>query len=119
VQWNSVVEEIGGQETLTFISVRHVKTGDPERIPVDGVFLAIGIVPNVEAVSHLGLAQEPGGYIRVDRLGRTSIPRIYAAGDITGGVQQIVTAVSEGASAAMAVFEDLTRRKTEAAARKA
>jgi len=85
---------------------------------VDGVFLAIGIVPNVQAVSHLGLAQEPGGYIRVDRQGRTSIPRIYAAGDITGGVQQIVTAVSEGASAAMAVFEDLTRRKAELAARK-
>ncbi|MDP3429886.1 MAG: FAD-dependent oxidoreductase [Desulfomicrobium sp.] len=111
VHWNSLVEEIGGKETLTFITVRHIKTGETERVPVDGVFLAIGIVPNVQAVSHLGLAQEPGGYIRVDRLGRTSIPRIYAAGDITGGVQQIVTAVSEGASAAMAVFEDQTRRK--------
>jgi thioredoxin reductase (NADPH) len=119
VHWNSVVEEIGGKETLTFITVRHIKTGETERVPVDGVFLAIGIVPNVQAVSHLGLAQEPGGYIRVDRLGRTSIPRIYAAGDITGGVQQIVTAVSEGASAAMAVFEDQTRRKAESAARKA
>ena len=92
-----------------------MKTGETDRVEVDGVFLAIGIVPNVEAVSHLGLAVEPGGYIRVDRLGRTSIPRIYAAGDITGGVQQIVTAVSEGASAAMAVFEDLTRRKAETA----
>ncbi len=119
VHWNSVVEEIGGKETLTFISVRHVKTGETERVPVDGVFLAIGIVPNVQAVSHLGLAQDPGGYIRVDRQGRTSIPRIYAAGDITGGVQQIVTAVSEGASAAMAVFEDMTRRKAESAAHKA
>ncbi|MDO9581547.1 MAG: FAD-dependent oxidoreductase [Desulfomicrobium sp.] len=119
VHWNSLVEEIGGKETLTFITVRHIKTGETERVPVDGVFLAIGIVPNVQAVSHLGLAQEPGGYIRVDRLGRTSIPRIYAAGDITGGVQQIVTAVSEGASAAMAVFEDQTRRKAESAARKA
>lgn len=119
VHWNSLVEEIGGKETLTFITVRHIKTDETERVPVDGVFLAIGIVPNVQAVSHLGLAQEPGGYIRVDRLGRTSIPRIYAAGDITGGVQQIVTAVSEGASAAMAVFEDQTRRKAESAARKA
>ncbi|MBE1425735.1 thioredoxin reductase (NADPH) [Desulfomicrobium macestii] len=118
VRWNSVVEEIGGKETLRFISLRHVKSGETERVDVDGVFLAIGIVPNVQAVSHLGLAQELGGYIRVDRQGRTSIPRIYAAGDITGGVQQIVTAVSEGASAAMAVFEDLTRRKAELAARK-
>lgn len=119
VHWNSLVEEIGGKDVLEFIAVRHVKTGETRRIPVDGVFLAIGIVPNVQAVSHLGLAQEPGGYIRVDRQGRTSIPRVYAAGDITGGVQQIVTAVSEGASAAMAVFEDLTRRKADLAAQKA
>jgi thioredoxin reductase (NADPH) len=96
IHWNSLVEEIGGKNALEFISVRHVKTDETQRIPVNGVFLAIGIVPNVQAVSHLGLAQEPGGYIRVDRQGRTSLPRIYAAGDITGGVQQIVTAVSEG-----------------------
>ncbi|MGE4443066.1 MAG: FAD-dependent oxidoreductase [Desulfomicrobium sp.] len=113
IRWSSVVEEIGGKEALSFIAVKHLKTGETERVPVDGVFLAVGIVPNVQAVAHLGLALEPGGYIRVDRSGRTSIPRIYAAGDITGGVQQIVTAVSEGASAAMAVFEDLTRRRSE------
>jgi thioredoxin reductase (NADPH) len=117
ILWNTVVEEIGGDKALEFIRVRDVKTGETDRVKVDGVFLAIGIVPNVEAVSHLGLDVEPGGYIRVDRLGRTSIPRIYAAGDITGGVQQIVTAVSEGASAAMAVFEDLTRRKAGAVAK--
>ena len=93
--------------------MKHLKTGETEKVPVEGVFLAVGIVPNVQAVAHLGLTLEPGGYIRVDRSGRTSIPRIYAAGDITGGVQQIVTAVSEGASAAMAVFEDLTRRRSE------
>ncbi len=113
VRWNSTVEEIGGGDKLEFIMVREVTGGQTEKIPVDGVFLAIGIVPNVQAVRHLGLAQDPGGYLRVDRQGRTSIPRIYAAGDITGGVQQIVTAVSEGASAAMAVFEDLTRRRAE------
>jgi thioredoxin reductase (NADPH) len=119
IHWNSLVEEIGGKDALEFIKVRHVKTDETQRIPANGVFLAIGIVPNVQAVTHLGLAQDPGGYIRVDRMGRTSLPRIYAAGDITGGVQQIVTAVSEGASAAMAVFEDLTRRKAELATRKA
>ena len=117
VRWNSVVEEIGGDKVLEWVGVRDVKTGETERVKVDGVFLAIGIVPNVEAVDHLGLAREDGGYLKVDRMGRTSLPRLYAAGDITGGVQQIVTAVSEGASAAMAVFEDLTRRKAELAAR--
>ena len=114
VRWNAVVEEIGGESSVEFIRLRDASTGVTETLPVSGVFLAIGIVPNVEAVGHLGLALEPGGYITVDRMGRTSIPRLYAAGDITGGVQQIVTAVSEGASAAMAVFEDLTRVRAEA-----
>jgi thioredoxin reductase (NADPH) len=118
VRWNAAVEEIGGVQALEFILVRDTLTGDAEKIPVDGVFLAIGVVPNVEAVTHLGLARDPGGYLRVDRQGRTSIERLYAAGDITGGVQQIVTAVSEGATAAMAVFEDLTRRKAELLARR-
>lgn len=117
VRWNAAVEEIGGVRSLEYILVRDTVSGDAQKIPVDGVFLAIGVVPNVEAVTHLGLALEPGGYIKVDRQGRTSIPRLYAAGDITGGVQQIVTAVSEGAIAAMAVFEDLTRRRAELAAK--
>jgi len=116
VRWNAVVEEIGGDRGVEFIVLRDVSTGETEKVPVKGIFLAIGIVPNVEAVNHLDLARESGGYLKVDRQGRTSMPRIYAAGDITGGVQQIVTAVSEGASAAMAVFEDLTRRKAEIAA---
>jgi thioredoxin reductase (NADPH) len=117
VRWNTVVEEIGGGSMVESIRVRDTGTGVIEDIPVHGVFLAIGIVPNVDAVAHLGLALEAGGYLKVDRMGRTSIPRVYAAGDITGGVQQIVTAVSEGASAAMAVFEDLTRRRAEVAVR--
>ncbi len=118
VRWNTLVEEIGGGTMVESIRVRDTETGVIEDIPVHGVFLAIGIVPNVDAVAHLGLALEPGGYLKVDRMGRTSIPRVYAAGDITGGVQQIVTAVSEGASAAMAVFEDLTRARAESAARR-
>lgn len=116
VHWNRVVEEILGDESIGSIRTRDTLTGTTEEISVDGVFLAIGIRPNVAAISHLGLAVDEAGYISVDRLGRTSIPRLYAAGDITGGVQQIVTAVSEGASAAMAVFEDLTRRRSELAA---
>jgi len=113
VLWSAVIEEIGGEKTVEFIRMQG--SDGQQEIAVNGVFLAIGIVPNISAVSHLGLLVESSGYIKVDRSGRTSIPRIYAAGDITGGVQQIVTAVSEGACAAMAVFEDLTRRKTELA----
>lgn len=109
VRYNTVVEEIGGESAVEFVVLRDTVSGTTEKLPINGVFLAVGVIPNVQAVSHLGLALAPGGYLQVDRMGRTSLPRLYAAGDITGGVQQIVTAVSEGASAAMAVFEDLAK----------
>jgi thioredoxin reductase (NADPH) len=73
------------------------------------VFLAIGVRPNTSLVAPLGIKVDDHGYILTDGQGRTSLPRIYAAGDVTGGVQQIVTAVSKGSVAAMSVFEDLGR----------
>ncbi|GAB1410087.1 FAD-dependent oxidoreductase [Desulfovibrionales bacterium] len=113
VRWNAAVSEIGGDTSVAWIDVRDTQTDQVERIDVQGVFLAIGVAPNVSAVEHLGLETRPGGYLKVDHQGRTSLARMYAAGDITGGVQQIVTAVSEGATAAMAVFEDLTRTRAQ------
>lgn len=48
------------------------------------------------------------GYVIIDRYGHTNIPRVYGAGDITGGVRQIATAVGEGASAASSAFKDIS-----------
>lgn len=113
VRWSAVLEEIGGDASVAWLRLRDTKTDQEEHIEVQGVFLAIGVVPNVSAVAHLGLETTAGGYLKVDPQGRTSLARMYAAGDITGGVQQIVTAVSEGATAAMTVFEDLTRTRSQ------
>ena len=88
------------------IRVRNVKTGDVSELPFDGVFVAIGHIPNSEQAAELGVVLEKDGSIKVDRHMRTNIPRIYAAGDVTGGVRQIVTAVGSGATAALAAFED-------------
>ena len=78
-------------------------------MPVDGVFVAIGYVPQNEIAKQLGLELDDQGYIKTDLMTmRTSLPNIYAAGDITGAPKQIVVAVSHGSIAAMTAFEDLT-----------
>jgi len=75
---------------------------------VDGVFVAIGYVPNNEIAKGLQLELTPDGYIKVDLTSmRTPMPGVYAAGDITGGLKQIVVAVGQGSIAAMSAFEDI------------
>ena len=109
VLWNKEVLEIQGDDmrvhTLRLVDT---KTGEESDFAVNGVFVAIGHDANNAIAQQLGLAMDKDGFIVVDRNMRTSIPRIYAAGDVTGGVQQIVTAVGEGSAAALAAFEDTT-----------
>lgn len=106
VIWDTEVLEIMGDDVVRGIRTRNVKTDEVKDIPFDGVFVAIGHVPNTELAVELGVQLEADGSIKVDRHMRTNIPRIYAAGDVTGGVRQIVTAVGSGATAALAAFED-------------
>ncbi|WP_461210670.1 FAD-dependent oxidoreductase [Desulfocurvus sp. DL9XJH121] len=109
VVWNTVVLSFeGGDDGLSAVRVRNVETGEESEIKTDGVFLAIGWNPDTELAEQVGLALDQWGYIKVDRSMRTSIPRIYACGDVVGGVQQIATAVGEGATAALALFEDIS-----------
>jgi len=106
--WNSVVEEIMGEDNITGVKLKDTKDGTIREIKTDGVFVAIGQIPNIQIASEIGVKLSDSGFIEVDRGGRTNFPRIYAAGDVTGGVRQIVTAVSEGATAALSAFEDIS-----------
>jgi thioredoxin reductase (NADPH) len=108
VLWNSVVEEILGDDKLTAIKLKNTKNNKTQEIETDGVFIAVGELPNNQLAMQIGLTLDESGFIKSDRSGRTSIPRIYAAGDVTVGLRQIVTAVGEGAAAAQAVFEDIS-----------
>jgi thioredoxin reductase (NADPH) len=110
VLYNTVVTEISGEKEVESVALMDVNDGTIREQPVQGVFLAIGVKPNAELLTQLGVKTGAGGYVEVDAKFRTSLPRIYAAGDVTGGVQQIVTAVSEGAAVAMTVFEDLMKK---------
>jgi thioredoxin reductase (NADPH) len=104
---NTNVEEIMGATSVTGIKIKNIKDGSDRTLQTDAVFVAIGEVPNNSLAVELGLNLDSNGYVMVDSRGRTSIPRIYAAGDITGGIRQIVTAVGDGATAAVSAFEDL------------
>jgi thioredoxin reductase (NADPH) len=108
VLWNSAVEEILGDDKLTAIKLKNTKNDKIQEIETDGVFIAVGEQPNNQLAMQIGLILDESGFIKSDRSGRTSIPRIYAAGDVTVGLRQIVTAVGEGAAAAQTVFEDIS-----------
>ena len=99
--WDSIPLEICGQDQVTGIRVQNVKTGKETQIDTDGVFVAVGIVPNTKLVEGLAELDE-GGYIAAGEDGLTSVPGIFAAGDVrTKGLRQVVTAVSDGANAAV------------------
>ena len=103
------VEILGTDGKVTALRVRDTTTEEERELPTDAVFVAIGLNPNTEIAEELGLALTDNGFIKTDAGKRTSIPRIYAAGDVTGGSQQIVNAVGDGSTAALAVFEDMAR----------
>ena len=109
VEFDTIVEEIIGDETVSAVKLRNVKTGATERRPVGGVFVAVGEIPSSQLASELGIKMDPGGFVEVDTSFRTSAQFVYAAGDVAGGIRQIVAAVHGGAAAALSAFEDLTK----------
>jgi thioredoxin reductase (NADPH) len=108
VLWNSVIKEILGDKVVNAVEIEDLKEKVVKEIAVDGVFVAIGYIANNDVATMLGLEIDREGYIKVDRQQRTSVPMVYSAGDITGGVKQIVVAVSEGSQAALSAFEDIS-----------
>ncbi len=111
VIWNSEVLEILGETGVRGVKIRNNIDGSETELEADGVFVAIGHVANTELAEKLGVELRDDGFIKVDLSQRTSVPRVYAAGDITGGVRQIVTAIGQGSVAALTAFEDFSRMK--------
>ncbi|MCI6887547.1 MAG: thioredoxin-disulfide reductase [Lachnospiraceae bacterium] len=98
VIWDSIVEEICGENQVESLRIRQVKTGETSDLSVNGVFIAVGITPNSQP--YEGLVDMEQGYICAGETGETSVPGIYAAGDVrTKQLRQIVTAAADGANA--------------------
>jgi len=99
--WNSVVEEILGQDKVDGVILKDTKTGERRRMDADGVFVAVGSRPDTGFVA--GLADlDPQGYVKTDDRMRTRTAGLFAAGDVRAKtVRQVVTAVADGAVAAV------------------
>ena len=98
-RWNSAVSEILADGKVTGLRLWDTATGQMSEMEVDGIFVSIGRKP-ASALAEGQLELDRGGYIVADDSTRTSLPGVYAAGDVrTKQVRQVVTAVADGAVA--------------------
>jgi thioredoxin reductase (NADPH) len=101
--WDSIVTEIVGDDSVTGVQVRNVKTGEERLLPTNGVFVAIGHVPNTKFFEGQ-LELLDNGYIVAEDGGRTSVDGVWAAGDVCDWTyRQIATSVGAGVKTAMEV----------------
>ena len=98
-RWNSAVTELLGGDRLTGVRLRGLRTGEETQLDCDGVFISVGRKPATELVQGQ-LELDRGGYIVADETTKTSLPGVYAVGDVrTKPLRQVVTAVADGAMA--------------------
>ena len=109
-RWNSTVSELLYGERLTGVGLRDVITGRESVIACDGLFISVGRTPAAELVRGQ-LALDAGGYIAADESARTSLPGVFAVGDVRSkAVRQIMTAVADGAAAVHSAEQYLAGR---------
>ncbi len=104
---NSVVEDIIGEKVVDGVCLKPAGAAKTVELAVQGVFVAIGEEPQNELAKMLGVAMNENGFILVDSEGRTNVKRVYAAGDVTAGLKQVITGAAAGARAALASTEVL------------
>ena len=108
--WNCEVEKIIGDQQVSSIEInKHTEEGSKHTsLDVDGIFIAVGVLPNNQGLD--GVAKtDPAGYLIAGEDCKTSTPGIFAAGDIrTKALRQIVTAAADGANASASVLQYLT-----------
>ena len=107
--WDSVPLQILGSDSVSGIRVRNVKTDAVSDIPVSAVFAAVGVVPQTALFAD-AVALNGYGAVKTDEQMRTSVPGVYAAGDVRETpLRQVVTACADGAVAAMTAISDLKK----------
>jgi thioredoxin reductase (NADPH) len=101
VIWNAVVERVEGTDFVEKVILKDTVTGKSSELPLDGVFVAIGLKPNTGYLYGV-VALDDRGMVVVDGLMQTSMPGIFAAGDIRhDSIRQTITAAGDGAVAAL------------------
>lgn len=104
VSWDSVPLEIAGDDMVEKVVVKNVKTDAVTEIPVSGVFMFVGNTPNSDLIKDM-VEVEKGNWIKTAENMETSVAGLFAAGDLRSKtLRQVVTAASDGATAAMAAY---------------
>ena len=103
--YNCTIEEaITKDDKLGALKVKNLETGEISIINVNALFIAIGIEPQSALAEKAGIELDDDSFIKVNRDQETNYPGVYAAGDVTGGIRQVTTAVGEGTTAAMNAY---------------
>jgi len=111
---NKVVKEIKGTEKVEEVILQDTKTGEISSMKLDGLFVAIGLVPLSEIVKSLNVNMDESGHIIVDQCGKTNVVGLLAAGDVTTQIcnlRQVITAAAQGAVAAFSAFMYIKTKK--------
>jgi len=99
--WNSVLDEILGEELVEGVNIKNIKTGEVSNLEVNGVFVFIGSIPITDFLQGI-VALDKQGYIITNEKMETDIPGVYAVGDARAKyLRQVVTAAADGAIAAV------------------
>lgn len=103
--WDTVVEEIVGENNVEGVKVRNVKTNETSTIAADGVFVYVGLIPNSDTVKDLGVTDEEGWIVTNNQM-ETTIPGLFAVGDVRQtNLRQIATAVGDGSQAGHMAYQ--------------
>lgn len=109
ILWDTVVDEIVGEEKVEELKLLNRKTGEKTNLNVDGVFVAVGIEPESHAFDGI-IKTDEHGYIQANEDGVTSVPGVFVAGDVrTKGLRQVITAASDGANCITSVERYLAK----------
>lgn len=97
--YDTVVNSINGTQSVESITVQNTKTDSSSELKVDGIFIAVGTVPNTQILSGL-VQMDDKGYVIADETCKTSCPGVFVAGDVrTKPLRQVLTATADGANA--------------------
>lgn len=109
VIWDTVIERFNGDGKLTSVTLKNVKTGEVKDQIIDGVFMAVGHIPNTELFKNI-IDLEPTGYVKAHGSTHTNIPGVFFAGDVEDErYRQAITAAGSGCKAAMDVEKYLAK----------
>ena len=113
--WDTVIEKVSGEQKVTSVELKNVKSGERRAFRTDGVFIFIGHDPNSAFLKGF-VELDDKNYVKSDGSVKTSVPGVFAAGEIrAGAVKQLVSACGEGCEAALAAQEYIEHLEHSAA----